>query len=244
MNQLYRLLESLESKIMESGAPTIDDVDKLKVELLRYKNSEEKWLRHLSKMSESLSDTITLKDLMLFMVPIERHLKKKVTDLDLLISTKDKSESFKIHSLKVVLDNVRSAFNTGALIRTCETLGASEVIFTGYTQGLDSDQVIKTSMGARPITKRFRDLEEVRKTYPTYSFVALETSNKSQSIYDSDLEQNTIFIVGNERFGLSEADLQICDKIVCLPTFGRKNSLNVNAALSACGYEWVRRFSE
>lgn len=244
MNQLYSLLKSFEAKILESGPLMEGDLLKLQAELSRYKNSEKKWLSHLAKTSESLKEGLTLKDLMLFIVPVERHLKKKVTDLDLLISTEDKKMGLKENSLKVVLDNVRSAFNTGALFRTCEALGVSEVILTGYTQGLDSDQVVKTSMGAKPNTKRFRDLEEVKKNYSNCCLVALETSNKSQNIYNSELEEKTIFVVGNERFGLSEVDLLLCDKIVCLPTFGLKNSLNVNAALSACGYEWVRRFSK
>ena len=39
--------------------------------------------------------------------------------------------------LTVILYNIRSTYNVGAILRTCDCLGVSEVIFTGYTPFLD-----------------------------------------------------------------------------------------------------------
>ena len=242
MKRVYELLKNLESELKREGSLKSQDLLKLKQELSKHLNSEEKWLAHLAKTSASLSENLSLKDLMLYTVPIERHLGKRVTDTDILISFEDRKNSVKENTLKIVVDNVRSAFNTGAIFRTCEALGVSEVILTGYTQGFESEQVVKTSMGARTNTKRLRDLKEAKDYLKNYCLVALETSNRSRSIFDSDFTAKTAFVLGNERFGISEEDLLLCEKAVCLPTFGLKNSLNVNAALSACGYEWVRRF--
>ena len=244
MKHLYELLKSLEVKLLSQGHLDLDDTLELKKEFSKWEDSEEKWLLHLIKISKSLKENMSLQDLMIFIVPVERHLKKKITDIELLVNFEDRNEAVKENNLKVVFDNIRSAFNTGALFRTCEVLGVSEVILTGYTQGFESEQIVKTSMGARPNkTTRLRDLKEVKDYLKSYNLVALETSNQSEILYDMKLDKNTVFIVGNERFGLSEKSLALCDKIARLPTFGLKNSLNVNAALSACGYDWIRRFS-
>jgi len=242
MNKLYALLKSLEEKCLNEKDILKKDIDLLKHLLLRFEASEDRQLRHLYRLSKSFKDEIKYEDLLLFIVPIERILNKRVSDVDFGIKKKDSKSTAKLNDLKIVLDNIRSAFNTGALIRTCEVLGVSEVLTTGYTQGFESDHVLKTSMGAKLKLSKFRDLSEVKNELKSYKLVGLETSKRSENIYKSELNKNTAFVVGNEHFGLSDYDLSLCDQVVHLPTFGKKNSLNVNAALSACGYEWVRRF--
>lgn len=233
----------METKLLESLVLSDEDLLGLKKDFQSLK-TDEKWLTHLIKASESIDRTMDYKKLMTFIVPIERALKKRISDQEILIHSKDRVQEIKNQNLKVVLDNIRSAFNTGALLRTCETLGASEVIVTGYTQAFESPQVLKTAMGAKPKVTRLRDLKEVKKHLKDYSLIALETSSHSKNIYEAEIKEKSAFVVGNERFGLSESDIKLCDQTLSLPTFGLKNSLNVNAALSACGYEWVRRHAK
>jgi tRNA G18 (ribose-2'-O)-methylase SpoU len=242
MNKLYTLLKSLEERCLKGEVILKEEIDHLKRLLLRFASSDDRQLRHLCTLSKSFTTEIQYEDLLLFIVPIERILNKRVSDVDFGIKKKDNKNTVKLNELKIVLDNIRSAFNTGALIRTCEVLGVSEVLTTGYTQGFESDHVLKTSMGAKLKLSKFRDLSEVNANLEDYELVGLETSKRSKNIYKSELNKNTAFVVGNEHFGLSDYDLSLCDQVVHLPTFGKKNSLNVNAALSACGYEWVRRF--
>jgi tRNA G18 (ribose-2'-O)-methylase SpoU len=243
MKSIYEILKSIEEKLLTRQKIEDSEFERLRDELLKLKDSDHKALSHLAKSALSVNTSMTLKDLMVFIVPIERHLSRRVTDPDFAVTYEDKESPVLENQLKVVLDNIRSAFNTGALFRTCEILGVSEVFLTGYTQGYESEQVLKTSMGAKIKTVKVRDLKEAKEHLSGYELVALETSKNSTVLYKTELGINTAFIVGNERFGLSGEDLKLCDKTVCLPTFGQKNSLNVNAALSACGYEWVRRFS-
>ena len=61
-------------------------------------------------------------------------------------------------TLKVILYNIRSTYNVGAILRTCDGLGIDEVIFTGYTPFIDKGlpheqakllkQIHKTALGA------------------------------------------------------------------------------------------------
>ncbi len=133
----------------------------------------------------------------------------------------------------------------GAIVRTCDALGVRELIATGYTPDYSDERVKKISMGAWAgvSLKKLRDLGEVREYLSSinYKMVCVETAVEAENIFDVDFETKTALIFGNERFGLSKKDLSLCDGIVKLPVFGVKNSLNVNAALTACGYEWVRQ---
>ena len=47
-------------------------------------------------------------------------------------------------------------------------------------------------------------------------------------------------VVGNEVTGVAPSALAACDRIVSIPTFGVKNSLNVAVAGSVVAYEAVR----
>ena len=51
------------------------------------------------------------------------------------------------------------------------------------------------------------------------------------------------FVVGNERFGLSESLLGECDLCVEIPMRGQKNSLNVANSLSIATFEVTRQWS-
>ncbi len=91
--------------------------------------------------------------------------------------------------------------------------------------------------------QKVRRLDEAIKSLKeeSYTIIGVETSKESRVIYNVQLPQRSAFLFGNERFGLSALDLKECDLVVSLPMFGLKNSLNVNAALTTCGYEWVRQ---
>ena len=242
-NALKKLHESLLKfeEALEANLLTEAQVLEISAQLEKLKDSSNKSLKMLSLKSSSIQKDMGLREFMTIMVPVERELNKKVTDEVMGVKTKDLEVKVKTNELIVVLDNVRSSFNVGSLFRTCDALGVKEVVITGYTEGLESERVRKTAMGAEPKVVKLRDLEAVKKKLSDYQMVALETSQKSQSIFETKLFKKTAFVIGNEKFGLSEYDLSLCDTVVELPVFGLKNSLNVNAALSASGYEWVRQ---
>lgn len=203
-------------------------------------------IKKLEQLSIRVKTGMNLPQFICFVVPIERELNKKITDSEVLIETEDsKSNELKKNDLIIVLDNIRSPFNMGAIVRTCDALGVSELIVTGYTPDLDDERVKKISMGAwkNVPAKKFRHLNEAVNYLKekSYDVVAVETAAAAVNISDAKLNVRTALVFGNERFGISEADLGLCSKIVKLPMFGMKNSLNINAALAACGYEWVKQ---
>ena len=72
--------------------------------------------------------------------------------------------------LIVILHNIRSTYNVGAIMRSCDCLGVDEVIFSGYTPFLDKGlpheqeklrkQIHKTALGAEESLK-WRRVEDV-----------------------------------------------------------------------------------
>jgi tRNA G18 (ribose-2'-O)-methylase SpoU len=51
------------------------------------------------------------------------------------------------------------------------------------------------------------------------------------------------FVFGHEVEGVSEEILGLCDRKVFVPMYGKKESLNVEAAFSTVVYEAVRKFN-
>jgi 23S rRNA (guanosine2251-2'-O)-methyltransferase len=140
----------------------------------------------------------------------------------------------------VVLDNIRSAYNVGAIIRTCDALGINEVYMCGLTPGCDNRGVIKTALGAEnsvkctyfPSTKLACDhlIDE------GYKLVALELSSGSKNIEDAKAAEPWALIVGNEVSGISQDILSMSHTIVHIPMKGAKESLNVSVAFGIAAY--------
>lgn len=204
----------------------------------------------LAEIPDHFFPSMTLKHFSNFIVPIERALDRNLRDDQFLITATDTKDITPKASGKVplyfVLDNMRSAFNVGSIFRLADCVGASEILLCGYTATPDSETLQKTSLGAWKNTKwqSFSHLKEAFAYLESLKvqIVALETAEKSSSLYDLSLTTPTAFVVGNERFGLDREALEISHQVASLPVWGQKNSLNVSNALSIAAYEWRRQW--
>ena len=77
--------------------------------------------------------------------------------------------------LTVILYNIRSTYNVGAILRTCDCLGVSEVIFTGYTPFIDKglpheQEKLRMKFGAEDEDEEIDDDEdfEVKDDYKNH----------------------------------------------------------------------------
>ncbi len=146
----------------------------------------------------------------------------------------------------MALDGLRSLFNVGSIFRSCDAAGFSSLIL-GNTPGRENATVRKTAMGTAdwmPHT-RTRDLAQtlVDMKARGYTITAVETAEPSKPFLDNDWHHRGVLVMGNEEYGISTHVLAVCDQVVHIPMFGRKNSLNVaNAAailmfhIAACLY--------
>ncbi len=133
----------------------------------------------------------------------------------------------------IALDGLRSLFNVGSIFRSCDAAGFSSLIL-GNTPGRENATVRKTAMGTAdwmPHTHT-RDLAHTLGAMKKrgYTITAVETAAQSRPFYDNAWHHRGVLVVGNEEYGISTHVLAVCDEVVHIPMFGRKNALNVGNA--------------
>ncbi len=90
--------------------------------------------------------------------------------------------------MTIVLVNVRSAWNVGSIMRTCDALGAS-LVLVGYTPkpvGASLKLIQKTAIGAEKtvVWQHFNHWSEVlTKLATNYLHIAIEISSTSQDLF-------------------------------------------------------------
>lgn len=136
------------------------------------------------------------------------------------------------------LQDLRSAHNVGSIIRTAECMGLNQVVTSPKTAGLDHLQVKRSCMGCQ----EWIDIKEhLSLSNCPRPWIALETVDGAPASWEFEFPSTPYtLIVGNEEYGIHPDTLQLCDEVVQIPVFGRKNSMNVANALSCVAYE-IRR---
>ena len=150
----------------------------------------------------------------------------------------------------VILDNLRSAFNVGAIFRSAECMGASKIHLCGYTATPADDQTKKATMGSHEAIpwEHHGDIKQLLQGMREQQLpvIALETVQDQRTLHTFQFPAvgtGCALLVGNERHGLEPDVLGLCTHIVCIPCFGVKNSLNVGSAFSIAAYEVVRQWN-
>lgn len=151
----------------------------------------------------------------------------------------------------IILENIRSAYNVGNVIRTADALGY-DVAFCGYTPTpADQPKVRKTSLGAEASVgcRQFADSAAAIQTLRAEGFhiIAAEITDNAIAL-DRFAEQRNkekptaavgkplAMIFGNEVVGVEKETLDGVDEIVFIPMKGEKESLNIGQ--SAAIFMW------
>ncbi|HOK05312.1 MAG TPA: TrmH family RNA methyltransferase [Victivallales bacterium] len=147
--------------------------------------------------------------------------------------------------IHIVLDRLRSAYNTGNIFRIAEAAGNSEIICCGYTPFPPHPKLAKTAMGADKLVP-FRHFKETKDAVIALKNEGVEQIFVVESLYESgkcpwrvNFPDNVAFIFGNEAFGVSHEIINICDGIITLPLFGKKTSINVANCAAVVIYSFL-----
>jgi len=201
-------------------------------------------LPRLAALARQMNPSMARCQFWCVLVPVEREVSRcKVTDIDILDRDlpADAPLMAQTMPLTVVLDCVRSAFNVGGIFRSAECFGAEEIILCGYTPLPSQPQVARVALGTERSVK-WRYAEDTRQTIATLKAegircYALETATSATDIGETAWQFPCALVLGNERFGLDAETVAACDAVVRIPSFGRKNSLNVVSAFTVAAYE-------
>lgn len=225
-------------------------LDELKSLIACAGEAESEALSRLSFHTRNLTPEMTARHLTAILVPFERLSGRALRDDEFLVTSDDApAESERaVAPFVVVADNLRSAFNVGAIFRTAEAFGAERVILSGYTPTPDNDKTARTSLGAdRSIAWEATSnaSEAIAKLRAEgYSIIALETSARATDLDEFNWPEKPALILGNERFGLDHDVLRSADHLLRIPLFGRKNSLNVGIAFGIAVAAWRSAFEK
>jgi len=152
------------------------------------------------------------------------------------------------HPVTVILDNLRSAFNVGSIVRTADCARIEKVIFCGITAHPPNPKVIKTAMGTlnyvswEYISSSVEAVERSRAE--GRQIVCLEVTDVSKPFYEIRYPNPLCLVLGNEALGISRDVLEMADEIVEIPMWGFKNSVNVAVAFGIVVFETIRQYEE
>ncbi|NWG34706.1 MAG: RNA methyltransferase [Chloroflexi bacterium] len=141
----------------------------------------------------------------------------------------------------VLLDNIRSAWNVGSIVRTADGFGFEHVFLCGISPTPENEAVTKTSLGAEGSVpwSHHRDAVTLARGLKKagWQLYALEDDDRAVPLpKGKGLKGDTVLIVGNEVTGVDPALLDLCDGIFHIPMYGQKTSFNAAIAFGIAAY--------
>ncbi len=140
----------------------------------------------------------------------------------------------------VMLYDIRSNYNVGAIFRTCDGAGVAKVYLAGYTPaprdrfGRVVPEIHKTALGAEEVVAWeqvpgeavFTVLEQIKAA--GVRVVAVEQAACATPLQEFTTPENVLYIFGSETAGVPPELLRHVDEVLELPMRGTKESLNVS----------------
>ena len=156
----------------------------------------------------------------------------------------------------LVLDNIRSCYNVGAILRTAEGFGVSKVILSGYTPRVHDKNLLphlrdkldreihKTALGAEDMLE-IHSCDNIRTELTRlrdegFTIVGLENNIPEKTVeigkYHGAPNSEIVLVLGEEVHGINPELHDLIDSFVEIPMRGKKESFNVSVAAGIAMY--------
>lgn len=156
--------------------------------------------------------------------------------------------SFKRMPVSVVLNDIRSLYNVGAIFRTSDGILAEKLFLCGITGHPPRKEIDKVALGAVetvPWSYSPSAKETLLKLKEKgVKIVALELADGSEHFKAFEYPFPMALVLGNEVEGVSDELMPFVDYCVSIPMLGRANSLNVATAYGITAYEILHQYNE
>ena len=157
----------------------------------------------------------------------------------------------------LVLHNIRSTYNVGAILRTAEGFGVSQVVLSGYTPRVHDSTLLphlrekldheihKTALGAEDLLRIYSsgDIISDLAKCKEQGFLILGLENNIQgtrklgeSGLREEIGEKIVLILGEEVEGISQELYKMIDMFIEIPMKGKKESFNVSVATGIALY--------
>jgi 23S rRNA (guanosine2251-2'-O)-methyltransferase len=155
----------------------------------------------------------------------------------------------KTKEIIIVLDNIRSVENVGAIFRTADAIGVNKIYLCGITPtpidrfGRERNDLHKSALGSEKVIPweyapaTLECVSSLKKE--GYTVVSVEQAQNSIDYKEVTPAQKTVCVFGNEVDGVSKDVLNISDIVAEISMSGIKESLNVSVT---CGIILFRFF--
>lgn len=171
--------------------------------------------------------------------------KLKVTEMNRL-TVEEFKEADKL-PLVVVLDEVRSLHNIGAVFRTSDAFLVNSIYLCGITATPPHPEMHKTALGAEYTVdwKYFsRTQDAVNELHEMgYTVLAIEQCEGSTLLDELTLEKGRKYaiVLGNEVKGVQQEVVNMSDGCIEIPQYGTKHSLNVSVTAGIMIWEFAHK---
>ncbi|HKM34067.1 MAG TPA: TrmH family RNA methyltransferase [Lachnospiraceae bacterium] len=150
-----------------------------------------------------------------------------------------------------LFDRPSNKGNLGTIIRSCDSLGIELLILTGHAVDLYDPDVITATMGSffnmkviriQENVKVLELIKELKQKYPGFQTIGT-TAHKKNPLYQIDMKNPIMFMIGNETDGLCNAFEESCDVLGTIPMAESSfaSSFNVGCAATVMFYEASRQ---
>ncbi len=149
------------------------------------------------------------------------------------------------HPIVVVLDDIRSMINVGAVFRNCDAFLIEKLYLCGYTPAPPHREITKSALGAEEAV----EWEHVPEILPLilqlkaegYRIASIEQTDGSVFLHEFKPKEDEkwVIVMGNEVDGVNAEVVTNSDVAVEIPQFGTKHSLNISVATGIVLYALV-----
>lgn len=148
----------------------------------------------------------------------------------------------------VLLDDIRSMHNVGAVFRTADAFRIEQIILCGITAKPPHREIRKVAIGATE-SVAWEYQEDILATAKALKeagcvLLAIEQAEPKTALNDFsvDVSKKQVLIFGNEVNGVKNELIQLVDQVIEIPQSGTKHSLNISVSSGIVLWEFYRQF--
>ncbi len=149
----------------------------------------------------------------------------------------------RISDLTVLIENVEKPHNLSAIIRSCDAVGVLEAY------AIFNKEKILTFNSTAQGSQKWVKINQYKETYEAikvlkkkgFKLYGTNLNPKSVDYRKCDFNVPTAFVLGAEKWGISDEATNLVDEHIHIPMRGMVESLNVSVAASALLFEALRQ---
>lgn len=148
--------------------------------------------------------------------------------------------------LVIVLDNIRSQHNVGAVFRTSDAFLVDSIYICGITATPPNAEIHKSALGAEDVVewKYFKNtIEAIRELKKSgYTIVSIEQAEGAVDLFDFKCDNKKYAVIfGNEVKGIDQDVVSGSDYCIEIEQYGTKHSLNISVTAGIVIWEFFKQ---